>query len=122
MGTACLRLGADHERVAPHGLRLLGTLVQLLSALPTESSGTCAVALNASWLPDASCMLLAGLQSSSIKVSMLMLTGLAAVANHNMAPQDLCSAMEGTLGIRNLQPEHRAPCLRQVLPMSRYHC
>lgn len=75
VGAACLRLGADHERVVPHGLRLLGTLIQLLSVLPVEGSETCAVALDASWLPDASCMLVAGLQSSSMKVSMPVLRG-----------------------------------------------
>lgn len=95
VGTACLRLGADHERVAPHGLRLLGTLILLLSARHMEGPGPNAVVLDAFWLPDASRMLVAGLQSSSMKVSsLIMLRGLAAVASPRKAIQPLRSALE----------------------------
>ncbi|KAK9866908.1 hypothetical protein WJX84_006755 [Apatococcus fuscideae] len=65
MMAACLRLGVDHERVAPHGLRLLATLLQLLS-ISQEPAG-CASVSSATWLLDAQRMVTAGLQSSSMK-------------------------------------------------------
>ena len=59
----------DHERVAPHGLRLLAALLQLLSATSMEQPADCPHAPYASWLSDAQRVITSGLQSASMKVS-----------------------------------------------------
>ena len=59
----------DHERVAPHGLRLLAALLQLLSPTTMKQPADCAHDPYASWLSDAQRVITAGLQSLSMKVS-----------------------------------------------------
>ena len=60
---ASLRLGADHERVAPHGLRLLGTMLALLAKQSQPVQATFA-----SWLEAARGTVVGGIQSASMKV------------------------------------------------------
>ena len=65
-GAVALKLAADHEKVAPHGLRLLGALFTLLDGQAPPGSQLSQEA--ASWLPRAQQAIAEGTQSRSMKV------------------------------------------------------
>ncbi len=63
---AALRLGVDHERVAPNGLRLIGILFTLLPQSPAEAGNDVM-----SWLETAQRAIVEGILSRSMKVTHL---------------------------------------------------